>query len=111
VVRNPMYIGRYFLILGAVAITGSFLLMLVFSVIYYFYMVNRVEREETVLKEIFGTEYEEYCQQTPRFIPTFDRLDREAIAYFRWDLFFKNHAHLNLLAVLAGYLVVHLILF
>ncbi len=111
VVRNPMYIGRYFLILGAVAITGSLLLMLIFSVIYYFYMVNRVEREEAVLREIFGPEYEEYCRKTPRFIPAFGRLDRQAISCFRWDLFFKNHAHLNLLAVLAGYLVVYFILF
>ena len=111
VVRNPMYIGRYFLILGAVAITGNFLLMLIFTILYYFYMVNRVEREETVLKEIFGSEYEDYCARTPRFIPAFNNLDREAISYFRWDLFFKNHAHLNLLAVLAGYLVVYFILF
>ncbi|MBN2808451.1 MAG: isoprenylcysteine carboxylmethyltransferase family protein [Deltaproteobacteria bacterium] len=111
VVRNPMYIGRYFLILGAVAITGSFFLMLLFSVVYYFYMVNRVEREEVVLGEIFGEAYEDYCQQTNRFIPAWRELDREAIRYFRWDLFFKNNAHLNLIAVLAGYLIVYIWLF
>jgi len=111
VVRNPMYIGRYFLILGAVLITGSWLLVLLYTVIYYFYMVNRVEREEAVLIEIFGSEYEEYCQRVNRFLPAFHDLDLEAVRYFRWDLFLQNNAHLNLLAVAAGYLAVYLILF
>ena len=111
VVRNPMYIGRYFLILGAVMTTGSLLLIILFSVVYYFYMVNRVEREEAVLIEIFGADYEEYCRRVNRFLPDFRDLDLEAIKYFRWDLFFQNNAHLNLLAVAAGYLAVYLILF
>ncbi len=111
VVRNPMYIGRYFLILGAVAITGSWLLAILFTIIYYFYMINRVEREEAVLIEIFGSDYEDYCRRVNRFLPAFHNLDREAIKYFRWDLFFQNNAHLNLLAVAAGYLAVYLILF
>ena len=111
-VRNPMYIGRYFVILGAVAMTGSLFLIGFFSLGYYFYMVNRVAREEEVLKDIFGVVYAEYCARTPRFLPAFGRLfDREALAYFRWDLFFRNHAHRNLLGVLIGYLVVFLILF
>ena len=110
-VRNPMYIGRYFLILGAVAITGSLLLMILFSVVYYFYMVNRVEREEVVLAKIFGESYQKYCSRTNRFLPAWQRLDKEAIRYFRWDLFFQNNAHLNLLAVLVGYLAVYIWLF
>jgi len=111
VVRNPMYIGRYFLILGAVAITGSLFLMLLYSVIYYFYMVNRVRREEEVLREIFGADYEAYCARVNRFLPNFSNLDPETIKYFRRDLFFQNHAHLNLLAVAVGYLIVYWILF
>ena len=110
-VRNPMYIGRYFLILGAVAITGSLFLMILFSIVYYFYMVNRVEREEEVLTKILGDTYQEYCSRTNRFLPAWQRLDQEAIRYFRWDLFFKNNAHLNLLAVFVGYLIVYSYLF
>lgn len=110
-VRNPMYIGRYFLILGAVAITGSLFLMILFSIVYYFYMVNRVEREEEVLAEIFGESYQEYCKQTNRFLPSWKGVDQKALRYFRWDLFFKNNAHLNLLGVMIGYLIVYSWLF
>ncbi len=110
-VRNPMYIGRYFLILGAIAITGSIFLMILFSIIYYFYMTNRVEREEVVLAEIFGDAYQDYCNQTNRFLPAWQKIDQKALRYFRWDLFFQNNAHLNLLAVLVGYLLVYSWLF
>ncbi len=110
-VRNPMYIGRYFLILGIVAITGNLFLMIIFSLIYYFYMVNRVQREEEVLKEIFGEAYQDYCNQTNRFIPAWQGVNKETIRYFRWDLFFKNNAHLNLLSVIVGYLIVYSWLF
>jgi len=110
-VRNPMYIGRYFLILGAIAITGSLFLVILFSLVYYFYMTNRVVREEAVLAEIFGDAYQEYCNQTNRFLPAWQGLDKKKIRYFRWDLFFKNNAHLNLIAVLVGYLIVYSWLF
>ena len=111
VVRNPMYIGRYFLILGAITITGSLFLMILFSIVYYFYMTNRVEREEEVLAKIFGEAYQEYCSRTNRFLPAWQGIDREAIRYFKWDLFFKNNAHLNFIAVLVGYLIVYSWLF
>ncbi len=110
-VRNPMYLGRYFLILGAIAMTGSLFLMVLFSIVYYFYMVNRVEREEQVLAEIFGETYQEYCSRTNRFLPVWQRIEQEDIRYFRWDLFFKNNAHLNLLSVIVGYLIVYSWLF
>jgi len=111
VVRNPMYIGRYFLILGAVTMTGRFWLMLIFSVVYYFYMVNRVRREEEILSEIFGAEYAAYCRETNRFLPPMRKPNPKDLRYFRWDLFFKNNAHLNLLAVAVAYLIVYIYLF
>ena len=110
-VRNPMYIGRYLLILGAVAITGSLFLMVVYTIIYYFYMTNRVGREEEVLKDIFGNAYTEYCSNVNRFIPASTKLDKDEIRYFDWDLFFNNNAHWNILSVLIGYWVAYLWIF
>lgn len=111
VIRNPMYIGRYLLILGAVAITGSLFLMVVYTIIYYFYMTNRVGREEEVLKDIFGDAYLEYCNNVNRFIPTLKRLDKDEILYFNWDLFFSNNAHWNILSVIVGYWIAYIWIF
>lgn len=56
-VRNPMYLGRFFLILGLVVLLGNAYLIAAYVVLYYFYMVNRVQREERRLTEILGEPY------------------------------------------------------
>lgn len=60
ITRNPMYIGRYFIILGGIVLTGSIWFILAYTLVYYFYMVNRIKREEKILKKIFGKEYSIY---------------------------------------------------
>jgi len=107
-VRNPMYLGRYFLILGALLLTGSAWIPLPFTVLYYFYMVNRVRREETVLREIFGREYEEYCSGVPRFLPSLKAYRGNPVLAFRPDLFLRNHGHWNLLSVAAFFVLVYI---
>ena len=107
VVRNPMYLGRYLLILGTIVITGRPVLMVIFSIVYYFYMINRVDREEKVLEEIFKDDYKVYCQQVPRFLPAWHDIKNTNLRGFEWKLFFENHAHLNLLAMSIGYLLIY----
>ncbi len=112
VVRNPMYIGRFFLILGFILLFGNLWITLGYVIIYYFYMVNRVKREEATLSAIFGEAYQTYCNEVGSFFPR--RLTRESLKQvpcFTFENFFKNHGHWNLLGVLAAWLVVFLYLF
>lgn len=102
-VRNPMYIGRYFLILGILMLSGTWWLLPLFTVLYYFYMVNRVRREEETLREIFGREYEAYCSAVPRFLPIRKPFRGNPVLTFRLDLFLLNHGHWNFLSVIAFY--------
>ncbi len=102
-VRNPMYLGRFILIGGALLLAGQPWILLPYAVFYYFYMVNRVKREEAVLAPIFGERYANYCAEVRRFWPRLAPYERNPVAYFRWSLFLKNNAHWNLLAVLAFY--------
>ena len=102
-VRNPMYLGRYILLAGAILMTGNLWLLLGFSLLYYFYMVNRVSREEKTLAGIFGREYDEYLKEIPRFIPTFKHHPNGKAAYFSWETFQKNHGLINAIGVLAAY--------
>ena len=107
-VRNPMYLGRYFLILGALMLTGSTWLLALFSVLYYLYMRNRVLREESVLREILGAEYEAYCAAVRRFLPSPRPYRGNPVLTFRRDLFLQNHGHWNLLSVVAFYVAVYI---
>jgi protein-S-isoprenylcysteine O-methyltransferase Ste14 len=102
-VRNPMYLGRFLLVGGALLLTGQPWILLPYALVYYFYMVNRVKREEAVLAPLFGEVYARYCAEVPRFWPRLAPYGQNRVAYFRWKLFFKNNAHWNLLAVLALY--------
>lgn len=104
-VRNPMYLGRYFLVLGALLLAGRPWLPVVYTVLYYFYMSNRVKREEETLRGIFGREYEEYCSEVSRFVPSLRPFRGNPVMTFRWDLLLRNNGHWNFLAMAGFYLV------
>ena len=105
IVRNPMYLGRYFLILGAIILFGNIWVIIIFSIIYYLYMINRVKREEETLQGIFGDSYKSYCARINRFIPRFRGIRLKSLWFFKWDLLIKNHGHWNFLALILTYLV------
>jgi protein-S-isoprenylcysteine O-methyltransferase Ste14 len=94
-VRNPMYLGRF----------GSAWLLLAYTIVYWFYMDTRVEREEAHLKPIFGPRYEEYCTQVHRFIPG-PPLAGQPVAYWNWKLFRQNNAAANLAGTLVVWAIV-----
>jgi protein-S-isoprenylcysteine O-methyltransferase Ste14 len=99
-VRNPMYLGRYFILLGFLMLLGAWWVLVLYSVAYWFYMDTRVEREEAHLRPIFGARYDEYCAKVRRFIPGAP-LPGQPVAYWNWTLFRQNNALVNLLGTLA----------
>jgi protein-S-isoprenylcysteine O-methyltransferase Ste14 len=102
-VRNPMYLGRYILLAGAFLMTGNLIALAIFTILYWFYMVNRVGREEVTLSGIFGKEYDDYIRDIPRFIPSFRHHPAGQAAYFSWATFQKNHGLVNAIGVIAAY--------
>ena len=66
--RNPMYFGHFIYITG-LAITFQSIVavaLLIFTLIWY---QPRVRQDEARLKELFGTEYEDYMHRVKRWIP------------------------------------------
>ena len=90
IVRNPMYLGRFFILTGALMLLGQPWLLLVFALGYWFYMVNRVAREERRLREVLGEPYAEYCAGTHRFLPG-PPYRGEPVLVWDWSLFRQNH--------------------
>ena len=68
-VRNPLYVGNFFIWMGFVVVSGVLwflpVAILLFGVEYTFI----VSYEEGVLESIFGQEYLDYKKSTPRWIP------------------------------------------
>ncbi|MBD3655107.1 MULTISPECIES: methyltransferase [Marinobacter] len=110
-VRNPQYITRFLLVIGIVVMTGNPWLIAIASVIYYFYAVTRVEREEALLPEVFGAAYRTYCESVPRFVPRLANLDRDKLLYWNPRAFRKNHGLTNLATVFGGLLAIYLWVF
>jgi len=98
-VRNPMYLGRYFILLGFLMLLGQWWVLVVYTIGYWFYMDTRVEREEAHLKPICGARYAEYQAKVHRFIPG-PPLAGQPVAYWNWKLFRQNNATFNLLGTL-----------
>jgi len=103
--RNPMYIGRFFLLLGVLLLAGNGWIIFIFIVVYYFYMVNRVKREEKKLRVVIGEEYEGYCRDVNRFIPSFRGGNWRSLWIFKWDVLVDNNGHWNFVAVLFCYFI------
>ncbi len=106
-VRNPMYLARFFLMLGPLIMTGHLWVSITFTVLYYFYMVNRVKREEVKLKGIFGQPYEDYCKKVNRFMPSFKNAEWKSILFFNWSFFQRNHGVINILIVIICYTILY----
>lgn len=102
-VRNPMYLGRFFLILGLVLLLGNAYITIAYVVLYYFYMVNRVQREEQRLTKILGQPYRDYCLRVNRYAPAFGKLLDPTVRFFDWGVLLRNNGHWNLLAMLLFY--------
>lgn len=105
--RNPMYAGRYILLMGCLLTTGHLWLIPALSVVYYFYVVNRIKREERRLQELFGKAYEDYCKKVHRFAPTLHAVQIDSVFFFKWTLLVRNHGLQNLAAMLMGFLLLY----
>ena len=73
-VRNPMYIGRFFLMLGFVMMLSmtlsNHIITAAYVVLFAAYAHMRVGREEGRLKVIFAPKYQEYCDEIRRWLPS-----------------------------------------
>jgi protein-S-isoprenylcysteine O-methyltransferase Ste14 len=67
--RNPLYVGNWMVWLGFTVVSGVLWFLpvaaLIFAIEYHFI----VRYEEGVLESIFGAEYLEYKERTPRWFP------------------------------------------
>jgi protein-S-isoprenylcysteine O-methyltransferase Ste14 len=85
--RNPLYIGNFLIWMGFVTISGVLwflpIAVLLFAVEYELI----VRYEEGVLESIFGREYLDYKNETPRWIPRPPKGDHSAGEYHWGEAF------------------------
>src|SRR5215510_8638999 len=68
-VRNPIYIAVVAVIFGQALLFGDWRLLWYGALLWLFFHVFVVMYEEPTLKQTFGTEYESFRTNVPRWIP------------------------------------------
>ncbi|MDD3563969.1 MAG: isoprenylcysteine carboxylmethyltransferase family protein [Candidatus Cloacimonetes bacterium] len=70
-VRNPLYLGNYFMMLGIVLFPRNIWGIVVFTLLFALYYERIIYAEEAYLRVKFGEEYLDWAAKTPAFIPRF----------------------------------------
>lgn len=76
ITRNPLYVFSFLGTVGFGLAVENPLLALTLGVLFAAYYPSVVRKEERFLQSKFGTQFSDYCDRTPRWIPSF-RLYRE----------------------------------
>jgi protein-S-isoprenylcysteine O-methyltransferase Ste14 len=74
VVRHPLYVGNFFMWLGAAMLTYQFWFILFFVAAYWIYYERIMFAEEQFLRKKFGESYLRWSSTTPAFIPALRKL-------------------------------------
>lgn len=69
VMRNPLYVGNFFMWLGIAMLAGSIWFVIVFILIYFLYYERIIYTEEKFLTRKFGDSYRRWAAKTPVIIP------------------------------------------
>lgn len=105
--RNPLYVGSFFLGLGATIATGRWWLGLIFAVLFFGIYIPVMRVEESELVAIFGDEFREYANSVPLFFPRLTPYRKTATkAKFDTQLYFRYREY----QAAIGFLVVFLLL-
>ena len=82
-VRNPLYLGNFFMWLGIAMLTGNYWFTIIFVLIYVLYYERIIYTEEQFLIKKFGQHYINWANKTPIIIPDLSKFRKNSYA-FSW---------------------------
>lgn len=89
VVRHPLYLGNFFMWFGLAMLTGNVWFVFVFCFIYWLYYERIMFAEEQFLRRKFGTQYLDWSNNVPAFIPKFSKFSKSDLT-FSWKKVLKQ---------------------
>lgn len=90
-VRNPMYCGRFLVILGfLLRLSHLEFVIPAYLILFALYVQPRVLREEERLTRVLGESYTEYCRHVNRWLPL-RALPGGRVASWSWLAVQRNH--------------------
>lgn len=81
IVRNPLYLGNFFMGLGIALFAHLWWLTLIYILVFWLYYERIIFAEEAFLRKKFGDEYLQWANRTPLFIPRFSQYERSNLQF------------------------------
>jgi protein-S-isoprenylcysteine O-methyltransferase Ste14 len=83
--RNPMYVGKFLMVLGTGFASNRWPSLLAITIAYSFMYQAVTLAEEAYLRSKFGPAFDEYCRRVPRWLPRLAGLSETlSRTRFRW---------------------------
>ncbi len=89
VVRHPLYLGNFFMWLGAALLTGNLWFVFVFCLFYWVYYERIMFAEEQFLRGKFKDTYINWAKDVPAFIPKLSQFKKSDLP-FSWKKILKK---------------------
>lgn len=83
IMRNPLYVGNFFMWLGIAMLTGNLWFIIAFILLYFLYYERIIFTEERFLISKFGDDYLNWASKTPVAFPKFSNFIKNDHA-FNW---------------------------
>ena len=107
-VRNPLYVGNFFLGLGVAVIVWNWVILLLFLAGFLGIYTGTIRGEEKHLREMFGKPYEDYCKNVPSFLPRLTPYAAPEKDSFLWSRIIKHHEYITVAGIFLILMLIHL---
>jgi protein-S-isoprenylcysteine O-methyltransferase Ste14/uncharacterized membrane protein (DUF485 family) len=107
-VRNPLYVGNFFLGLGVVVIVWNWIVLVLFLAGFLGIYAGTIRGEEKHLREMFGKPYEDYCKNVPPFLPRLTPYAAPEKNSFLWSRIIKHHEYITVGGIFLMLMMIHL---
>jgi len=93
IVRNPLYVGSFFILLGLNLIIHHPLVWIASIIIFSMTYIPTILGEENTLKKIFPDQWGQFEASVPRFIPNIFRIFELRKTSWNMKQWYMNHEH------------------
>ncbi len=80
-VRNPLYLGNFFMYLGIALFTAIWWLTFIFVLVFWLYYERIIFAEESFLRAEFGQQYLDWAAKTPAIFPRFSGFKKSPLPF------------------------------
>jgi protein-S-isoprenylcysteine O-methyltransferase Ste14 len=107
IVRNPLYLGNFLMVLGVVAFLRIWWIPLIYMLLFALYYERIIFAEEMFLRRKFGRNYLDWASKTPAFFPRFSQWKAPGLP-FAWKKVLRREYH-GVIAIVAGMFVLEVL--